>query len=80
MTLELLDGSRHSVPASNLHEVSDERWKHAHAESLARKRYALELATRQAYSREQEQVEHTAQRTQSHAFSAVPHYADFPPY
>ena len=78
VTLELLDGSRRSVPARNLHEVSDERWKHLHAAPLAQKRSALQLATRQAYSREQEQVEHTAQRTQSHAFSAVPHSEDFP--
>ena len=56
VTLELVDGSRRSVPTSRLLEASDQQWADAHAAALAQKRSALELATRQAYTREQEQV------------------------
>ena len=56
VTLELMDGSRRSVPASSLHEVTDERWAHAHAAPLAQKRSELEVATGKAFAREQEQV------------------------
>ena len=56
VTLELIDGSRRSVPASSLHEVTDERWAHAHAAALAQKRSELEVATGQAFAREQKQV------------------------
>ena len=56
VTLELIDGSRRSVPASSLHEVTDTRWAHAHVAALAQKRSELEVATGQAFAREQEQV------------------------
>ena len=56
VTLELVDGSRRTVSASSLREVTDERWAHAHAAALAQKRSELEVATRQAFAREQEQV------------------------
>ena len=56
VTLELVDGSRRSVPTSRLLEASDQQWADAHAAALAQKRSALELATREAYSREQEQA------------------------
>ena len=56
VTLELVDGSRRTVSASSLREVTDERWAHAHAAALAQKRSELEVATGQAFAREQEQV------------------------
>ena len=56
VTLELIDGSRRSLPASSLHEVTDTRWAHAHMAALAQKRSELEVATGQAFAREQEQV------------------------
>ena len=56
VTLELADGSRRRVPASNLREALEASWAAAHMAPLAKKRSELQLAVRQAYAREQEQV------------------------
>ena len=56
VTLELIDGTRRSVLATSLHEVTDTRWANAHAAALAQKRSELEVATGRAFAREQEQV------------------------
>ena len=56
VTLELADGSRRRVPTSELREASDTSWAAANVAQLAKKRSELQLAVRQAYAREQEQV------------------------
>ena len=46
------------MPASNLREALGASWAAAHMALLAKRRSELQIATRQAYAREQEQVLH----------------------